>query len=242
MGDPLSPKAVKATMKRDGELIRLSRDPGEALRQWKRLKPQEQDTVLLYMQHLYDASFASDFKAAANKPGRPDLTIQITNTPDVTPDSLRAKGFRLKSSGSPEIWINASGMEIWRLQSPKTGPPPGSSVKQPVQPPIPVPVGPHPDTEEIRLAIQDLKPVRDQLVTDAGELKRLKGKVSADEWKRLVEKFEHDAEEYTAERNQKLEHINTQQGPWTDGELLERQKEYERFESATSLIYPNFYE
>jgi hypothetical protein len=240
MGDPLSPKAVEATKKRDGELIGLSRNPGEALRQWKRLKPQEQSAVVLYMQQVYDKAFAEQFKETANKPGRPDLTVQITNTPDVTPDGLRAKGFRLKSSGSPEIWVNPSGTEIWRMQPPKAGPTDGSAAPDPVRPTGLPPVRPHPDTEAIRLDIADMAAWQDQVKRKATALVGKRGRVPTDQFLREEEDFYKDNDDYREELKKRIKEHTPDSGPMSPEEQEGKKKALDDLKKLEDFTYAKF--
>jgi hypothetical protein len=107
-----------ADAKNEARLRRMARFPGEALTSWKGLKEADKDTVLWQMIDLYGPDFASEFLKYAKGEKKPNVSVTVTNSPDMTPKWLKDHGYRLADNGSPQKWVHPSGHENWVLPPP----------------------------------------------------------------------------------------------------------------------------
>lgn len=143
-------------------LQRLARDPGDALRHWARLDLKDSLYVLSYMKQYYDQDFVNSFLERAKAGKRPDAVLEITNDPRVTPERLRAAGYRPAGSfGTMTKWMHPSGKELWLLPPPKAGGAPDSPSSSAPRPQVPPPL--HPDVQDAQSAADSLEAERDAL-------------------------------------------------------------------------------
>ncbi len=207
-----------AQIKRDNFLHQLAYNPSEALRQWSRLTNGERTVVALYMGGQYTVEFAQQFLKEANKRKRLTPGLTITNSPDVTPETLKIKGYKFKGNpGGIQEWVHPNGEEVWLLSRPKTGSPPPA-----VTPPTP----PHANVEEVKLYVQEYGDEKNDQIRRSRELARMKGKISPQEYARLRQQWIDDYEKWEEDLDDKINNvIPSQTGPMTEQEKAVRQSE-----------------
>jgi hypothetical protein len=116
---------TKRQVRRDDYLRGLAERPSFALERWRKLRSGEGTVVVTYMSLYYGLVFARRFLDATSRHPRPESVITVTNLPQDTPESLRARGYhRLVGAGLPipQIWVHPSGNEVWVLSSSRSAP------------------------------------------------------------------------------------------------------------------------
>jgi hypothetical protein len=219
---------TKAQINRDDLLRQIARDPGEALRQWKRLNGGEQTVVVTYMALYYDLDFAKHFMTEANKRTRPDLVITITNDKNLTPDKLRAKGFVYQRTfGNTQVWVEPGGSEVWLQPPAKAAEPPPSA---------PPNARPHPDVEEVQLYVKQYSARKADLFRRGYDLAHRKGQLSPAEYARQKEAWQKEMDQMTNELNELLtKTIPSQTGTLTPQEQAEKQKAIDRLKKINDI-------
>jgi hypothetical protein len=110
------PEVNAADAKNAARLHRMARRPGEALTAWKTLKQDDHGSILWIMADLYGADYANGEK-------KPNISSDIANKSEFSPEQLADRGYRRADAGSPEIWVHPSGHE-YLLMSTSTAPDP----------------------------------------------------------------------------------------------------------------------
>jgi len=119
------PTPTPKQIERDNFLRALAARPQRAMDYFEKLRPGEGMVLVTYMTTYYGIDFAQMFfqKATHRHPSSGDITI--TNL--WTKQQVEARGFR-HMRGSPymgvDVWVNATGDEVWLLSSPKLPLPP----------------------------------------------------------------------------------------------------------------------
>jgi hypothetical protein len=220
MANNLTPEQIK----RDDFLRRLAIEPGEGLRQWKRLNQGERLVVVTYMKFFYDLEFALHFMKEADRRQRPDLVITVTNLPDVTPASLSTRGFKFQRTiGRTQVWVHPTGNEVWLLPSPKAAPP---------APVVPQPVRPHPDIEEVQLYVTEYSQRKDEMITKYRKLKAQKSRLSQQEFERLLAEWTDEYSQWADDLKETLDiTIPSMNGQLTPQEQADKQKDIDRLKA-----------
>jgi hypothetical protein len=116
-----------AQVEHDNFLRGLALSPSRALQRWRRLGTGDRLVVVTYMTLYYDTEFATHFQEVTQGKRRPDLSIDITNDPSLTPEGLQARGYKLQRSfGRCQVWAHFLGKELWLLPPPNAAPPPAA--------------------------------------------------------------------------------------------------------------------
>jgi Domain of unknown function (DUF4157) len=120
---------------REMQLRQMAIYPGRVLQQWQKLKQNERDTVLWEIIRRYDPDFATDFLNYARGKKKPNFTIQVSNSPEFTPQTLMTRGYHYAGNpGGISIWVHPSGREIHLLtlpQKPESDLPPQGDITPP---------------------------------------------------------------------------------------------------------------
>jgi hypothetical protein len=109
-----------AAERKEAKLGRLAVYPGEALEAWQGLNKADRDSILWQMIERYGADFTTDFLNYAQGKKKSNISISLTNAPDVTPKWLTGQGYRLAANpGGIPVWVHPSGHEYHVLSPPK---------------------------------------------------------------------------------------------------------------------------
>jgi Domain of unknown function (DUF4157) len=120
---PVAPGTIQRQTQRqiarDDHLRRLAEDPADALAAWHRLSEGERTVVVMYMAARYSPEFARHFMETTRLRHRPEAVVNVTNAPDVTPESLTRRGYRFQRHLAPElqVWVHPTGREVWLIRS-----------------------------------------------------------------------------------------------------------------------------
>ena len=219
----MSDKLTPAQIKRDEFLRNLAIDPGEALRHWKRLKPGEPLVVITYMAMYYGLEFATHFKTEANKRKRPDLVIEVTNLPSVTPASLAKRGYKLqrvlRGLTDMQIWVHPTGREVWLIPPAKATPP------APVSPPPP-PL--HPDVEEVKTYAGEYTKRKNEMIRNARNIEARRGSLTKAQYDELRKQWWKEYEAWDEELDDIMDEVIPEMDDTlTDSEEQQKKKAIE---------------
>jgi hypothetical protein len=221
---------------RDKILRSLAIQPGQALRDWKRLSQGERLVVVTYMTAYYDVEFANHFMEEANHRSRPELTITITNNPEWVQSPFKGKPpseWKFRGMvGDMKVYVHPSGDELWLIPSPKAIDPPGVGTPPVVRgtPPL------HPDIVDARAWADNLEARRKALAPLAQKIWDARDKNGdlpfegplVDQYYALLNKYEEDLRSVLTDESK-----NWGEG-LTDNEQRLLQIEIERLKELTN--------
>jgi hypothetical protein len=177
------------------------------------------------MAFYFGIDFAKRFKENADKHQRPDLVIYVTNAPNVTPQSLLSRGFKLQRTtttlSTMQFWVHPNGNEVWLITPAKFTPSaPPAPAPLPVQPKV------HPDIEEIRGYVAEYSQRKTDMIAGARMIEARKNSLSPQQYKAQRDQWWQQYEAW----DQELDDITDQVIPDMDGDLTPQEQELKRQE------------